>query len=399
MSMRDSGKRRPLSNKFMTQAAHSGDDPHRFHGAAAPPIYETSTFVFESFEHVEEAFTRGKHNYYHYTRGLNPTVEVAEQKIAALEGGEAARCFGSGMAAISAAILAFLKAGDHLICVDTVYGPTRKFLTSWLTRFGVETTFVAGTTLSDFETAIRPNTRLIYLESPSSLLFHLQDLAAVAKLAKAHGIKTVIDNSYTTMLLQRPLDLGIDVVVYTATKYLNGHSDVVAGALVTDAATMEQIYYNEFELLGAILGPFEAWLLARGLRTLPLRMKHHQESAGRIANWLQGQSPVRQVLYPGLETHPQYELAQRQMKGSSGLLSFDLETDDRGVRRFVNALRYFGIGVSWGGHESLVWAPLIPQASTLPPDQWANPTLIRISVGLEDTDDLLADLEQALRTL
>lgn len=398
MSRRDSGKRRPPSDRVMTQAAHAGDDPHRFLGAAAPPIFGTSTFVFGSFEEAEEGFAR-RNEFYVYTRGLNPTVEVAEQKIAAMEGGEAARCFGSGMAAISSAILAFVAAGDHIVCVDTVYGPARQFLTAWLPRFGVETTFVPGLALSDFAEAIRPNTKLIYLESPSSMLFHLQDLAAVAGLARSRGIKTAIDNSYATMVLQRPLNLGIDVVIYTATKYLNGHSDVVAGAVVSDAAIMERIFFQEFALLGGILGPYEAGLLARGLRTLPLRLKHQQESAGRIARFLAGHPKVRQVHYPGLPSHPQYELAQRQMKGASGLLSFDLQTNESGMRRLINALRYFGIGVSWGGHESLVWAPIITQARSVPPAEWTNPTLVRISVGLEDTDDLLTDLERALGTV
>jgi cystathionine beta-lyase/cystathionine gamma-synthase len=254
LSRRDSGKRRPPSDRVLTQAAHAGDDPHRFLGAAAPPVFATSTFVFESFEQAQAAYQEEDQHYF-YTRGLNPTTDVAEQKLAALEGGEAARCFASGMGAVSAAILSCVKTGSHIVCVQHAYGPTRRFLSEWLPRFGVETTYVAGTEPAEFAAAIRPNTALIYLESPTSLLFELQDLAAVASLARSRGIRTICDNSWATMLLQRPLDLGVDIVVYTATKHLNGHSDVVAGAVVSDAETVRRMFKLEYQLLGAVLGP------------------------------------------------------------------------------------------------------------------------------------------------
>lgn len=399
MSQLDSGKRRPHSSRPSTLAAHAGDDPFRFLGAAAPPIFETSTFVFDGFDSLDEAFGNVEEHCV-YTRGINPTVRVAEEKIAALEGGDACRLFGSGMAAISAGILSCVKAGDHVISIDTVYGPARAFLGSYLKRFGIETTFIGGTDVAEFEAAMRPNTALFYLESPSSSVMKLQDLEAVARLAKANGIKTAIDNSYCTMLLQRPLELGIDLSIYSATKYLGGHSDVLAGAIVGRTELLRQISAEEHHLLGGIIGPFEAWLVARGLRTLPVRLKQHQANAGQVAEFLHGHDRVRRIYYPGHPSHPQYDLAQRQMKGASGLLSLELDTDDvAAVRRFVDAIQYFGLGVSWGGYESLMFLPYIGRNRNADPSTWPSPSLVRIHVGLEDPADLMEDLDQALRKM
>lgn len=399
MSQLNSGHRKPHSQRIDTLATHAGDDPVRFLGAAAPPIVETSTFLFESYEALEEAFAHPDEHCL-YTRGNNPTVRVAEEKIAALEGADGCRLFGSGMAAISASILTFLKAGDHVVSIKTVYGPAYNLLAKYLPRFGVETTFVDGTDPAEFEAAIRPNTRLFYLESPSSFVLKLQDLAAVAQIARRHGIYTAIDNSYSTMLLQRPLDLGIDLSIYSATKYLNGHSDVVAGAVVGRSELIKQISANEHHLLGGIIGPFEAWLIARGLRTLPARLRQHQASAAKVVEHLVGHSRVKRVYYPGHPSHAQYELAQRQTKGASSLLSFELDTTDlAAVKRFTNAIRYFGLGVSWGGHESLMMVPLIAQSREVPPEKWESPGLVRIHVGLEDPQDLIDDLDQALQQM
>jgi cystathionine beta-lyase/cystathionine gamma-synthase len=270
----------------------------------------------------------------------------------------------------------------------------------WLPRFGVETTLIDGTDPAEFEAALRPNTRLFYLESPSSSVMKLQDLPAVTALAKRHGIRTIIDNSYSTMLLQRPLDLGVDLSVYSATKYLNGHSDVVAGAVVGPADLIRQINAMEYPLLGGIIGPFEAWLIARGLRTLPMRMKQHQAGAAQVVEYLAKHPKVKGVHYPFHPSHPQYELARRQMKGGSSLLSFEIDTRElAAVKAFVNGVRYFGLGVSWGGFESLLFAPLIAQSRELPPERWQSPGLVRIHVGLEDPADLIEDLDQALARL
>lgn len=393
MSQLDSGKRRSHSTRVDTLATHAGDDPFRFLGAAAPPIMETSTFVFESYEALEGAFQQ-LDDHCIYTRGINPTVRVAEEKIAALEGADACRLFASGMAAISAAILSCVKAGDHVISLKTVYGPAYNFLANYLPRFGVETTFIDGTEIGQFEEALRPNTTLFYLESPSSFMMQLQDLAAVSALARSRGIKTAIDNSYSTMLLQRPLELGIDLSVYSATKYLNGHSDVVAGAVVGSQELLQKMSWAEHQLLGGIIGPFEAWLVARGLRTLPARMRQHQASAVQVVDYLAKHAKVQRVYYPGHPSHPQYALAQRQTKGSSSLLSFQLDTENPElVKRFANTVNYFGLGVSWGGYESLLMPAAIGGAKTLPQN------LIRIHVGLEDPMDLIEDLEQALAVL
>lgn len=395
----NSGKQRPQGGRPDTLATHAGDDPYLFLGAASPSIVQTSTFVFESFDAFADAFANPDEHCL-YTRGNNPTALVTEQKIAALEGAESCRLFGSGMAAISAAILSQVRAGDHVISIDTVYGPTQKLLTDYLVRYGIETTVVDGTDPAQFEAAIRPNTRLFYLESPSSNLMLIQDLRALSALAKRHSIRTIIDNSYCSMMLQRPLDLGIDMVVYSVTKFLNGHSDVVAGAVLGSWELLRPIFRNEHPALGGIIGPFEAWLIGRGLRTLPARMRQHQASAAQVVDYLASHRKIRRIYYPGHPSHPQYELAQSQMKGGSSLLSLELDADDLDTtKRFVNGLQYFALGVSWGGFESLSVPYVVGQVRSLPQEQWRGVNRVRLHVGLEDPLDLIEDLEQALAAL
>jgi cystathionine beta-lyase len=397
VSQFDSGKRRPHSARPQTLAVHAGDDPFLFLGAASPPIFETSTFLFESFEAYEEAMRRPNEHCI-YTRGNNPTVRVVEEKLAALEGAEACRLFGSGMAAISSAILSCLRAGDHVVTLNTIYWPARDFMKSYLSRWGVSVTFVDGREVGEIEAALQPNTKVIYLESPSTAVFLLQDLAAVAKLARARGITTIIDNSWATALLQRPIDLGIDLVVYSATKFLGGHSDVVAGAVLGSQRLIDRINRAEHPLLGGIIGPFEAWLIGRGLRSLPARMRQHQESTAQVVDFLAQHPRVQRVHYPGHPSHPQYALAQRQMKGASSVFSIELDTTDlAAVRRFTNALQYFGIGVSWGGYESLVF-PMALRTSHRG-GEVPEVNLVRLHVGLEDPADLIADLDRALQAL
>lgn len=397
MSQLSSGKRRPESRRLETIAVHAGDDPFRFLGAASPPIFETSTFLFESYEAYEEALRRPD-DHCIYTRGNNPTVRVVEEKLAAIEGAEECRLFGSGMAAISSAILSCVKAGDHIVSLKSAYWPAHDFMTRFLSRFQVDVTFVDGTEMAEFEAAIRPNTTLIYLESPSTALFLLQDLAAVARLAKGRGIKTIVDNSWATALLQRPLDLGIDLVVYSATKFLGGHSDVLAGAILGSKALLDEINRIEHPLLGGIIGPFEAWLVGRGLRSLPARMRQHQASTARVVEALARHPKVRRVHYPGHPSHPQHELWKRQMKGASSVFSIELETERlEDVKRFVNGLQYFGLGVSWGGYESLVYPMAVRTSYRGGPVEQLN--LVRLHVGLEDAGDLIEDLEQALDLL
>ncbi len=373
-----------------TMLSHYGEDRSQYHGAVVPPIFQTSLFTFENMEAISQAFnTPGS---YLYTRGMNPTVEVAEKKIAYLEGGERAKLFASGMGAITASILNFVKTGDHIVALNSIYGPTTSFLSKYLAeKFAITTTFVDFENTDDVLAAIQDNTTLIYLESPTSLVFRMLDLPRIAAFAKAHHIATVIDNSWATPIYQKPLEMGIDVVVHSVSKYLSGHSDVVAGVAVGSEEVMESIFNLEHALLGAKIAPFEAWLILRGLRTLPIRMRQHSESAMIIAEYLDKHPKIVKVNYPGLASFPDHELAKKQLKGYSGLLSFIVDGDLAAVRRFVDNLQYFNIGVSWGGFESLALNlardgkdPNVPIG------------LVRISVGLEDVNDLLADLEQAL---
>jgi cystathionine beta-lyase len=383
-----------MTNEYRprTIAAHEGDTPAAWQGAVAPPIYETSLFTFPTFEAAQAAF-RGS-DAYMYTRGWNPTVRVAEQKIAALERGEACKVFASGMAAVSSALLRFLRQGDHVVAVRHLYDVTHRFLRDFAPRYGIDHTLVDGRSLDEIISAIRPNTKVLYLESPTSLMFELQDLRACAAVARERSILTIVDNSWATPMLQQPLALGIDVVVHSASKYLSGHSDIIAGAIIASQKIIDDIVQHEHAILGGNIGPFEAWLLVRGLRTLPVRMPVHQATATAVARFLSTHPRVRAVHYPGLESHPQYELGRRQMSGASGLLSFELDADVDGLRAFTNALRLFAIGVSWGGYESLV----LPIAVTNVASEGHYPVnLVRLYIGLEEPAALVDDLEQALR--
>jgi cystathionine beta-lyase len=385
-----------------TLLAHYAEERLAHQGAVVPPLYQNSLFVFEDWDAIDRAFD-DRYEHAIYSRGTNPTVRLVERKLAVLAGGEAARLFASGMAAVTAAVLHHADAGDHVIAVKNVYGPTNNLLNRYLKRkMRLETTFVSGESIEEFAAAIRPNTKLIYLESPSSAVFSLQDIPAVVGLARSRGIATAIDNSWATPVFQKPLELGVDLEIHSASKYLGGHSDLIAGALIGDEKTIRAIAVNEAELLGGKMAPFEAWLMLRSLRTLPIRMRQHQESALAVARFLEDHPAVKQVRYPGLESHPQHALARKQMSGFSGLLSFELAWDEvEKIKAFVNALEIFQIGVSWGGHESLVYAPAISYLKELPPEQFAALGIsvgdIRISVGLEAAEDLIADLEQALR--
>lgn len=376
---------------FETLCAHAGDDPARFLGAPVPPIYQNSLFTVPD---AESFFTRGERrpDGYDYTRCANPTTDVLEAKLAALERTEAARCFGSGMAAVTAAVLYAVKSGDHVVAVDTVYGPTRQLLTEYLPRFQVDVTFVPGDDPEQFRAACTPRTRLFYLESPSSLVFRMQDLEAVATLAREREILTVIDNSWASPYFQNPTEFGIDLVVHSATKYLGGHSDIVAGVVMGAKRHLDSIRVWEGQLLGGILDPFAAWLMLRGLRTLPVRMDRHQQSALTVAQTLEAHPAVARVLYPGLPSHPQYTLGQRQLRGTSGLLSVELKDGSQELTcRVLNRLHYFGIGVSWGGFESLAVPIAFPAEAGATPG-WG----MRLHIGLETLDDLLEDLDQAL---
>jgi cystathionine beta-lyase len=381
--------------KEPTQILHTGEEREACYGAVNPPVVHASLFTFESYRAFREAFgTLGKRDrrpVYVYSRHSNPTVHALEQKMAVLEQAEAVIAFSSGMGAITAALLALLGQGDHLLVVDCVYGPARQFCDQVLGRMGVETTYFAPAASADLSGYLKPNTRLIYLESPGSLTFDVQDLGAVAELARARGILTLADNSWATPLYQKPLTLGIDLVVHSGSKYIAGHSDLTLGLLACSEALFQRVK-PVATMLGANLAPGDAYLALRGLRTLPVRMAQHQASALALARWLQERPEVQEVRYPGLPDFPGHELAARQQNGYSSLFSFRLQPAPEAARHaFVDALELFLIGVSWGGYESL----MLPLAGVQQGDD-AFADMFRTSIGLEDVEDLRADLARGL---
>jgi cystathionine beta-lyase/cystathionine gamma-synthase len=356
-------------------------------------IVQTALFTFPDFASLLDGLA-AEHEHTVYTRGRNPTVQAVERCIARLERGEAALCFASGMAAISAVLLGTLQRGDHLLFVNQTYGPTLQ-LAAHMRRFGIEHDVVLDVRHGVVESALRPNTRLIWLESPGTMLFRLLDVRAITDLARARGIPTCMDNSWATPLFQKPIEMGVDLVVHSASKYLGGHGDLMAGALVSTAARLEEFFYRAYLLNGGILSPFDGWLLHRGLRTLPARMRQHEADALRIAEWLSTHDAVRDVYHPAL-VHGDDALAA-QLAGTSGLFSFTLRRPDfESVRGVIDALRHFRIGVSWGGVESLVISPERGDNATDLETQQIPRGLIRLSVGLEGADVLIEDLDRAL---
>ncbi|MFQ3586683.1 MAG: PLP-dependent aspartate aminotransferase family protein [Fimbriimonadaceae bacterium] len=381
----------PQSRRPDTLIQHFAEH-EKTQNAVVAPLFQNSTFVYPSFEEFWGAWSAEAGGPpYIYSRMANPSLDTLERKIAAMEGTERAKMLGSGMAALTAAVLSCVSSGGHVVCVDTVYGSSRHLFDRYLTRYGVETTYVDGRTAESVLDAVRPETQLIYLESPSSLVFYLQDLEAVCRAAREKGIPTLIDNTYATPLNQNPAAFGVDIVVHSATKYINGHSDLTAGVVCASASRIDALTKAEVNLMGSILSPFAGWLVLRGLRTLPLRLKRVESTANIVAEWLSRHPRVERVMHLGLPSYPQRELFEKQMRGASGVFSFVPKNQDRAyVARFVDALRLFGLGVSWGGHESLVISmPIQPMG-------WPQPTyIVRLSCGLEDPQDLVDDLAQA----
>ena len=384
------------------------DEVPPFADGASPtsaPIVQTSLFSFSTLEELQDGLLNemGTHV---YSRGQNPTVEVLEHKLAALERGEACKAFASGMAAVSAVFLGLLKGGDHVVFYNQIYGPTLQ-LARQLERFGITHDVVLELDPAALEAALRAETKLIWMESPGTMLFRVADLEAVAALGRERGITTAIDNTWATPLLQKPLTLGFDVVMHTATKYLGGHSDVVAGAVITDRERMLQIFHRAFLLQGGILPPLDAWLLLRGMRTLPARLREHEEAGLAVAEALQSHPKVAAVHHPALTADR--ALAERQMSGYSGVFSIqlaggtqagpdavDAERVHGAVTRFVDALERFRIGVSWGGVESLVISPQRRDTAASLARHGLPAGLVRLSVGLEGPDVLVEDVVRAL---
>lgn len=377
-----------------------GEDRELYFNAVSPPIIQSSNFCYPSVDRMREALMN-EYEIPVYTRGINPTVSILRKKLAALENTEDALVTSSGCAAISYAVLANLSQNDHVVCIHKPYSWTYTLFNAFLPRFGVQTTFVDGRDPEKFRRAIQPGTRLFYLESPNSFTFELQDLAAISAIAKQHGIITIIDNSYNTPLHLCPVDFGIDLVVHTATKYLSGHSDVVAGVICGKKEMIRKIFATELMTLGGVISPHDAWLMIRGLRTLPLRLRQSSESAQRIVGFLENHPKVEKVIYPFHNSFEQIELARRQMKGCSGLFSVLLKTNSPDqIERFCESLKRFILAVSWGGFESLVFPAItLPVASNGGDDEQIPRNLVRFYIGLEDTGELIADLDQALHLL
>ncbi|MDY0290115.1 MAG: aminotransferase class I/II-fold pyridoxal phosphate-dependent enzyme [Sphaerochaeta sp.] len=373
---------------------HQGERGLPFN-AVSPPIFQTSIFCFDSYEDFQAALA-DESTHFLYTRGNNPTVNLCEEKLAALEHAEKAKLVGSGVAASSLAILSQLKAGDHAVVVKDCYSWVQYFFTTYLTRFGIEHTFVEGTEVKQFEDAIQENTKLIYLESPTTFTFKLQNLRQVAALARSKKITTIIDNTWATPFFQNPIDLGIDLVIHSASKYIGGNSDLIGGVIAGSQKLITHIFENEFLPLGPVPDPFQAWLIMRNLRTFHIRMPVHYSNALALATMLETHPKVESVLYPMLPSFSQYELAQEQMRGGSGLFSFMLRTRNlKDVKAFINALKFFKRAVSWGGYESLVFPAAVKFDDNDPiPDDRIS--LIRIHAGIEEIGLLQDDLLQAL---
>jgi len=375
---------------------HTGEERERYFNAVAPPVIQSSNFAFQDLDRFRQAVVE-EMDAHLYSRGNNPTVNILRQKMAALCGTEDALLFGSGSAAVAAAILSCVQAGDHMICVERPYSWTQQLIDGFLQRFGVSCSYVDAREINAIEAAVRPNTRLLMLESPNSLTFELQDLRACAALARQYGLMTCIDNSCASPLFQRPAELGIDLIVHAVTKYINGHSDVMAGCVAGPKTHLSKLFQQEYMALGAMLSPHDAALVLRGLRTLPLRLHRSQESTTYITEQLAAHPGVQRVLYPFHPDFPQYELARRQMRGAGGLFSIVLDIDNlQQAEAFFYALNHFLLAASWGGHESLVLPSVAFHKMPGRADSPVPFQLVRFYIGLEDAEWLWADIAQAL---
>jgi len=375
--------------RFSTICLHAGQEPDPATGAIITPIYQTSTYVQDEL---------GKHKGFEYGRTQNPTRLALERNLAAIEGGNAGYAFASGMAAIGA-IATMLVAGDHVIVSDNVYGGTFRLFENILSRYQLSFSYVDTSNLDLVERAVTPTTRMLFVETPTNPLLALTDLRAAADVAHRHGLRLVVDNTFASPYVQRPIEFGADIVTHSTTKYLNGHSDSIGGIVITvredDSAWLKFVQNAE----GAILGPFDSWLILRGTKTLPLRMQRHNENGLALARFLEAHPKVRHVYYPGLPSHPQHELAVRQMRGFGGMLAFDLGSLES-ARRVLNAVRLMALAESLGGVETLISHPATMTHAAVPAARRAalgiTDSLVRISAGVEDIEDLKEDLSQAL---
>lgn len=374
---------------FETTAIHGGQEPDPETGAVMPPIYATSTFAQDA---------PGKDRGFEYARTGNPTRSILEDNLAALEGAEYGRAYGSGMAAINT-VMNLLQAGDHVVAGRDLYGGTHRLFTQVFADYDLEFTFVDMSDPEAVESAIRPETELVWLETPTNPLLKVIDIEAIADIAADHGALSAVDNTFATPFLQRPLGFGVDIVAHSLTKYLGGHSDVVGGALLTDDEALDERFGFHQNAVGSTIDPFACFLVLRGTKTLPLRMERHCENAHSLASWLDGESVVSEVYYPGLESHPNHDLASRQMADYGGMVSFELDTDLESASKVVSNTEVFTLAESLGGVESLIEQPAAMTHAGVPKEEreeiGLSDGLIRASVGVEHIDDLIADLDQA----
>ncbi|CAG8867019.1 L-methionine gamma-lyase [Pseudomonas fluorescens] len=388
---------------FSTRAIHHGYDPQSHQGALVPPVYQTATYAFASVEYGAACFA-GEAGGHFYSRISNPTLALLEARMASLEGGEAGLALASGMGAICSTMWTLLRPGDELIVGRTLYGCTFGFLHHGIGEFGIKVRHVDLNDAVALRAALNPSTRMIYFETPANPNMQLVDIAMVAGIARAHGILTVVDNTYCTPYLQRPLELGADLVVHSATKYLSGHGDITAGLVVGHKALVDRIRLAGLkDMTGAVLSPQDASLLMRGMKTLSLRMDRHCSNAQQIAEFLERQPLIEMIHYPGLPSFPQHELAQRQMRKPGGMIAFELQGGIEAGRRLMNAFQLFSRAVSLGDAESLAQHPASMTHSSYSEQERArhgiSEGLVRLSVGLEDIDDLIADMDQAFAAL
>jgi cystathionine gamma-synthase len=392
-----------LAKGFSTRAVHTGEKRDNHYHSLTTPIVQTALYVFrdtaDMVDYQEQMMTRGEADREEYGRYGNPTVQAVEHKLAALEGGETALLLATGMCAVTSTLLTLLSAGDHLILTNDCYRRTRQFCQTFLKRLGIATTLVPPGDYAAMEAAVQPNTRLIFSESPTNPYLRVLDLPRAVDVARRHNLILIVDSTFATPINQQPLEFGVDLVIHSATKYLGGHNDLLAGAVVGPRELVAEIKKSR-GVLGGITGPQAAYLLLRGLKTLALRVQRHNENGMRVAQFLESHPKVRRVYYPGLSSHPDYAVAQEQMSGFGGVVSFEIEGDLESTGAFVDALRLPCIGPSLGGVESLVEQVALQSYYELTTEQrrqiGISNELVRYALGIEDTDDLIADLKQAL---
>jgi cystathionine beta-lyase/cystathionine gamma-synthase len=373
-----------------------GEMREEYFRAIAPPIIQSSNFAFKTTDELRRSL-QDEYSTWLYSRGLNPTVEILRKKLAALDSAEDCLVFNSGAAAIFASVLANVKSGDHIVSVRNPYTWAKKMFNEILPRFQVSTTYIDGTSIENFKEATKNNTTIYYLETPNSWTYELQDLKAVAALAKQHNIITICDNSYCTPLYQKPIDFGIDLALQSASKYIGGHSDTIAGVLSGNRKMIERIFNSEYMNIGSGIAPFNAWLLIRGLRTLPARLERITKTTEQVVGFLKQQERIEKAIFPFDESFPQFDLAKQQMQGACGLLTFVIKTKKaETIEKFCDTLQHILMAVSWGGHESLI----IPRCAAIPANRF-NATfeehrMVRLYVGLEDAGYIIKDISQAL---